>query len=57
MSVSAINVCHNHHLSPVILQKKKKEKGIIIWTTALRNRKQIKAPYSHCRPIMTAYNA
>ena len=26
MSVSAINVCHNHHLSPVILQKKKKRK-------------------------------
>lgn len=23
MSVSAIDVCHNHHLSPVILQKTK----------------------------------
>lgn len=39
MSVSAINACDNHHLSPVILQQQKRKK--LIWTTALRNRKQI----------------
>lgn len=57
MSVSAINVYHNHYLSPVILTKTKLK---LIWTTALRNRKQTsqirkKAPYSNCRPIRTAY--
>lgn len=50
-SVSAINVCHNLHLSPVILQKQSH------FDHRFKRKERKKAPYSHCRPIITAYNA